>query len=55
VIIRAKRGNLTLSTRGIARQKGKLGKYIMVKTLFNNKVLRAKIIASKKVEVFVGE
>jgi len=55
VIIKARHGKLTLSTRGIARERGKLGKYIMVKTMFNNKILRAKIVASKKVEVFIGE
>jgi len=55
VIIRAKQGHLLISMKGIAKQKGKWGKYIMVKSIFNNKILRAKVIAPGKVDFFIGE
>ncbi len=55
VTIKAKKGNLIISMKGIAKQNGKLGKYIMVKSNFNNKILRARVIATKKVDIFIGE
>ncbi len=55
VIIRAKKGNLTISMKGVAKQNGKLGKYIMVKSAFNNRVLRARVIAPQKVDILIGE
>jgi len=55
VIIRAKKGKLTVSIKGTATQNGKKGKYITVKSDYNNKILRAKVITPKSVELFVGD
>jgi flagella basal body P-ring formation protein FlgA len=55
VTINAKQGHLIISMIGIAKENGKLGKHIMVQASFNNKMLRAKVIAPKKVDFFIGE
>ncbi len=54
IIIMAKNKGLTISSRGIAKENGKKGKYILVQTLFNNKIIRARVVAPKKVDLFIG-
>ncbi|MBN2695418.1 flagellar basal body P-ring formation protein FlgA [bacterium] len=54
VLITAQKGGLIITTTGIAKQNGKKGGYVMVQNIQNSKLLRAKVIDSKKVAVFVG-
>ncbi len=54
VVIIAQKGGLVITTTGIAKQSGKKDGYIMVQNLQNSKLLRAKVIDTKKVAVFIG-